>query len=249
MIRTLMLWLACCTLVAWAAPAQAQAQAQAPVHTVPTPIERTLVQLPVPAGFADPSRALPQMRQLGERMTPATNRLLAIFMSQADLDSALAGVQPAMARYFMAQTLRQTESSQLSASDFDQVKTLLRQQYQSLLSELGPKVQGELDRAAREFGRDAGQDTLVLKAGELKGLEVFDERAGSISLLAATQYRVQVGERSEEIPMAMGITTAVIKGKLVYFYAYSVYRSAADLDWVRSVTLDWLPLVASSNAP
>ncbi len=89
MIRTLMLLLACCTLVAWAAPAQAQAQAQ--VNTVPTPIERTLVQLPVPAGFADPSRALPQMRQLGERMTPPSNRLLAIFMSQADIDSALAG--------------------------------------------------------------------------------------------------------------------------------------------------------------
>ena len=243
MIRTLMLLLACCTLAAWAAPVQAQAD------TVPTPIERTLLQLPVPAGFADPSRALPQMRQLGERMTPASNRLLAIFMSQADIDSALAGVQPAMARYFMAQTLRQTESSQISTSEFDQVKTLLRQQYQTLLNEMGPKVQGELDRAAREIGRDAGQDTLVLKAGELKGLEVFDERAGSISLLAATRYKVQVGERSEEIPMAMGITTAVIKGKLVYFYAYSVFRSSADLEWVRSVTREWLPLAASSNPP
>ena len=182
-------------------------------------------------------------------MTPASNRLLAIFMSQADINSALAGQQPAMARYFMAQTLRQTESSQISEADFAQVKTLLRQQYQSLLTELGPKVQNELDRAAREMGRDLGQDLLVLKAGELKGLEVFDERAASISLLAATKYRVQVGDNVSEVPMAMGITTAVIRGKLVYFYAYSVFQSAADLDWVRSVTRAWLPLAASSNPP
>ena len=242
MTRTLTLLLTCCTL--WACmPAQAQ------VGTVQAPIERTLVQLPVPAGFADPSRALPQMRQLGERMTPATNRLLAIFMSQADIDSALAGQQPAMSRYFMAQTLRQTESSQISEGEFDQVKTMLRQQYQSLLSQIGPKVQDELNRAAREIGRDVGQESLSLKAGELKGLEVFDERAASISLLAATKYQVQVGERVEEVPMAMGITTAVIKGKLVYFYAYSVFRSAADLEWVRSATREWLPLAASSNPP
>ena len=242
MTRTLILLLTCCTL--WACmPAQAQ------VGTVQAPIERTLVQLPVPAGFADPSRALPQMRQLGERMTPATNRLLAIFMSQADIDSALAGQQPAMSRYFMAQTLRQTESSQISEGEFDQVKTMLRQQYQSLLNQIGPKVQDELNRAAREIGRDVGQESLSLKAGELKGLEVFDERAASISLLAATKYQVQVGERVEEVPMAMGITTAVIKGKLVYFYAYSVFRSAADLEWVRSATREWLPLAASSNPP
>ena len=223
--------------------------AYAQADTLATPIERTLVQLPVPAGFADPSRELPQIRQLGERMTPASNRLLAIFMSQADINSALAGLQPAMARYFMAQTLRQTESSQISEAEFAQVKTLLRQQYQSLLAELGPKVQGELDRAAREIGRDAGLESLALKAGELKGLEVFDERPASISLLAATKYRVQAGENVSEVPMAMGITTAVIKGKLVYFYAYSVYQSPADLDWVRSATRTWLPLAASSNPP
>lgn len=243
MKRCLILLLATWALAFWAPVAHAQ------TDTLTTPIERTLVQLPVPAGFADPSRELPQIRQLGERMTPASNRLLAIFMSQADINSALAGQQPAMARYFMAQTLRQTESSQISEADFAQVKTLLRQQYQSLLTELGPKVQNELDRAAREMGRDLGQDLLVLKAGELKGLEVFDERAASISLLAATKYRVQVGDSVSEVPMAMGITTAVIRGKLVYFYAYSVFQSAADLDWVRSVTRAWLPLAASSNPP
>ena len=171
----------------------------AQVDTLATPIERTLVQLPVPAGFADPSRELPQIRQLGERETPASNRLLAIFMSQADINSALAGQQPAMARYFMAQTLRQTESSQISEAEFAQVKTLQRQQYQSLL--------------------------------------------------AATKYRLQAGEKVSEVPMAMGITTAVFKGKLVYFYAYSVYQSPADFEWVRSATRTWLPLAASSNPP
>ncbi len=248
MTRTLNLLLTCWVLWAWV-PMQALAQPQAQLATVSVPIDRTLVQLPVPAGFADPTRVLPQMRQLGERMTPATNRLLAIFMAQTDIDSSLAGQQPAMSRYFMAQTLRQTETSQISEGEFGQVKTMLRQQYQSLLKQIGPKVQGELDRAAREIGQDAGQESLSLKTGELKGLEVFDERAGSISLLAATQYQVQVGDRVNEVPMAMGITTAVIKGKLVYFYAYSVYRGAADLEWVRSVTRDWLPLAVSSNQP
>lgn len=51
------------------------------------------------------------------------------------------------------------------------------------------------------------------------------------------------------VRLAMAITTAVFKGKLLYFYAYAVAREPTDLDWLRSVTRDWLTLAAASNPP
>ena len=207
----------------------------------------TRIELPVPEGFVEPTRALPQTRTLGERLTPPANRLLAFFLHRDDVQRMQTGQPPLMQRYFMAQTLRQAEDMLIAQDQFDQVRATLRDQYRSLLSQVGPQVQGQLDATARDMGREAGVESLSLKIGELKGLEVFDDRPGSISLLAATRYVVELEGSKKEIPMAMSITTAIFKGRLVYFYAYAVYQSAADLDWLRTVTRDWLPLAVAAN--
>lgn len=207
----------------------------------------TLLKLPLPEGYVEPTRSVPQFRQLGERMTPPTNRLLAIFVSKADEAAARTGVPPSMQRYFMVQTFRQSEQGSITLTEFEPVKAMLRQQYQQMLDQSGALVQGQLDKAAREMGRDAGIDNLTMKVGEMKGLEVIDERELSISLLALTKYAVQAGERTEEIPMAMTITTGITKGKVVYFYAYARYSGAADLQWLRTVTRQWVQQAAEAN--
>jgi hypothetical protein len=234
-------WLAALALMAAAA-------AHAADDSYAAPIGRVLVQLPVPAGFVEPSRTVPPLRSLGERMTPPSNRLLALFIADSDERDAREGRNLGMVRYYMAQTLRQTEGEALGREDFSQIKTLLRQQYQQLLSSVAGASQGHLDNAMKQIGRDAGQDLPSLKLGELRGLEVFDEREGSISLLAMTKLATQhAGGPVTELALAMSITTARVKDRLVYFYAYSQYREAADLDWLRSTTREWLPRLAALN--
>lgn len=226
----------------------AHTAARAADDSYATPIGRVLVQLPVPAGFVEPSRSVPPLRMLGERMTPPGNRLLALFIAEPDERDAREGRNPGMVRYYMAQTLRQAEDQALGGDDFAQIKTLLRQQYQQLLSSVAGAAQGQLDSAMRQIGRDAGQDVPSLKLGELRGLEVFDEREGSISLLAMTKLALQsAGGPVTEMPLAMSITTARVKDRLVYFYAYSQYREQADLDWLRSTTREWLPRLVALN--
>lgn len=176
---------------------------------VQAPIGLKLLKLPLPAGFADAMRDLPQMRAIGERVTPPSNRLLALFMSQEDHQRAKGGQAPAMQRYFMVQTLRQAESASVSPAEFAEVRTMLRQQYKSLVQQAGNQVQG--------------------------------------LLASATRFVVQSEGRSDEVPTSMAITTAVLKGKLLYFYAYAVYRDAQDLDWLRGVTRDWLTLASAGN--
>lgn len=151
----------------------ARLAALAPVHLraaepgVQAPIGLKLLDLPVPAGFVEALRDLPQLRLIGERMTPPSNRLLALFMSQEDHQRARTGQAPSMKRYFMAQTLRQAEAAVVSDVEFAQVKDLLRQQYQGLLKEAGAQAQGLLDSATREIGRglrSGARDWLTLAA-------------------------------------------------------------------------------------
>ena len=227
----------------------AMPQGHAAQEDTPANVGRTLLQLPVPPGFVDASRPLPQMRLIGERMTPPSNRLLGIFISEQDLALAQGGQAPEMARYFMAQTLRQAEESRITEAEFLDVRQLVRQQQKILQTRITSQTQDHLDKSARDADRSAGGDAVSLKVGDLKGMEVFDDQATSISVQVVTSYGVQAGGPTQEIPMAMGISTALLRGKLVYFYAYAVYRSPADLDWVRAVTRAWLPRAQASNPP
>lgn len=230
-----------------AAAALPAALAQQPAEPYTASVGLKLLKLPVPAGAVEPSRSVPPLRQMAERMTPPSNRLLALFVEQADETVARAGQPPSMARYYMVQSLRQTEAGSVGVGEFREVRQMLRQQYQQILVQAAPQVQGHLDSAAQAMGRDSGVEGLQLKVGEMKGLDVFDEREHSISLLALTQVEVQAGDRVERAPMAMSITTGILQGKVVYFYAYARYTGPADLEWLRQVTRDWVQRAAQAN--
>ncbi len=235
--------LALCT----AAAALSAAHAQDPVEPYTASVGLKLLKLPLPPGTVEPSRSVPPLRQMAERMTPPSNRLLALFVERADEAAARSGQAPTMARYFMVQSFRQAEAGSVSAAEFREVRQQLRQQYQQILVQAVPQVQGHLDGAAQAMGRDAGLDRLQVKVGEMKGLDVFDEREHTISLLALTKYEVQAGDRREEVPMAMSITTGILQGKVVYFYAYARYQGPPDLDWLRQVTRDWVERATRAN--
>jgi hypothetical protein len=207
----------------------------------------TRLALPVPAGFVEPSIVAPGFRTMGEQMTARTNRLLALFVAEDDLRAATERRAPEMRRYFMVQTLRAAEGQRIGAADFAQAKTLLREQYQQMLTALRPTIQGQIDQASQRFGEHVGLDRFALKLGELRALEVFDEQTQSISLLAMSLLSVSAGGKTVEVPVAMGTTTLVVKDKLVYFFAYARYESDADLEWLRQATREWLPKVSLVN--
>lgn len=207
----------------------------------------TRVALPVPAGFVEPSIVAPGFRTMGEQMTARTNRLLALFVAEDDLRAAAERRAPEMRRYFMVQTLRAAEGQRIGAADFGEAKKLLREQYQQMLTALRPAIQGQIDQASQRLGAQVGIDGFGLKLGELRALEVFDEQPQSISLLAMSLLSVAAGDRTLEVPVAMGTTTLVVKDKLLYFFAYARYESDADLEWLRQATREWLPRVAQVN--
>jgi hypothetical protein len=205
------------------------------------------LSLPLPAGFTEPSALVPQLRQLGETMTPPTTRLLAIFVSDKDVKLALSGTEVTLIRYFVVQTSRKNEENTFTINDFSKFRNVLRGQFQELIASAAPEIQGQLDSASRSIGKGAGINDFQLRVGETKAIEIFDDTSTSISLLFLSKHTVQVAGKVEEVPMAMALTTAIVKGKLVNFNAYSRYRSSQDIEWIRSQTKMWLTRVNSAN--
>lgn len=214
------------------------AQTEAPPHVVS--VGATELRLPVPAGFVEAARAMPKVRQLGETMTPPGNRLLAFFVKASGPDAGASDPASLLHRYMMVQTLRSAERTVLSKRGIEEVKAELRAQYKTVYAQLQPKIQSDLDAASQKVGAQAGRPELSVKVGEFVPLDIFDERPQSISFAALTKVTAKTALATQEVPLVIAMTTLVLDGKLLYFYAYSVYDGAADLAWVRSATTEWL---------
>ncbi|MBM3394382.1 MAG: hypothetical protein FJY37_07090 [Betaproteobacteria bacterium] len=203
----------------------------------------TEIVLPVPEGFVEPTQVSPSARQFAERITPDLNRLLALFVRPPSASDDGIG----WTRYYMVQTLRAAEQLTVTAEQFDTVRGYLRDQSQTLMDNLEGYIADQAERSSEEIGRDYGIEDLDLKVGELKVIEVFNDTAEAISLLALSRIKVNVGGQSSETPVCNGITALRLRNKIIYFFAYSQFDSGKDLKWVREVSLEWIGRALSAN--
>ena len=216
------------------------APAQTTVSRYAASVGGTEIALPIPPGFDEAGARAPGVRQLGSNFTPASNRLLAMFVSEADLRAAESSRPPALRRYFLVQTLRSAEAQTITADSFAPVKRVLRTQFDAVLASARPQINAEAASASSKTGEQIGRPDLSVKIGEIVPLGIFDERPSSISVALMTKVAIKTGSIDQEVPLAMALTTLVLNSRVVYFYAYSYYESDADLDWIRSATGDWL---------
>lgn len=206
------------------------------------------ISLPTIENYSDPSVLLPQMKTLGETMTPASNRLLAIFINDDNIADGISGKAPKLERYFMIQTLRSHENDTLSPELFAEILGLIKNNYQSIFSKAASNIQSELDIASKKMSAQLGGKDIEIKIGEVKLIEVFDERTESISALAMTKMSGIIDGVAKEIPLALSISTNKIKGKIVYFAAYSVYKNDQDFDWIKQQTSAWVTRAIEANS-
>ena len=210
-------------------------------------IDSVSVSLPIPPTFTEPSAGAPEVRTLGETITPPTNRLLAILVPVRYETQTRFGNIPELDRYFLIQTPRKSETSSWTTADFSKLKAILRAQHQQFLNRATPQIQGLIDSKLQDKSLALDPGVTDLRVGEIRVQEIFDEKPRSISLLALTKYTVRTGDKIQEQPMAMAYTTQLIKGKIVFFYAYSYLRSPADIDWIRRQTRLWINRVDAEN--
>jgi len=211
-------------------------------------IGKSSISIPVPKGFADSSAMFPSVFQFGETMTAKSNRLLGFFISDDDVKTLLSQSRPELHRYFMVQTLRAMEDSQMSSEEFSDVREKLKTQYKKIFRDNHAMLQAEIDRAVSQVGKvgDTKQN-LSLKLGELSVVDVMSEEK-FVTLIAKTLVKVAVNGEIKEIPMALGVGTTMAKGKLVYFFCYTRFHSDDDLNWIKTQNQEWMPMLVAANS-
>ena len=204
------------------------------------------IAIPVPKDFSDPFLMFSKLRQLGETITPPSNRLLAFFIRDDDVKAMLAQTQPQLHRYFLVQTLRSKEDLTMSAQVFAGVRDQLKNQYKKILDDNAARMQSEMNKAVERLDQTGQLKNISMKLGELQVSEVIDEER-FVALIAKTLVQVMVSGEAKEVPMVLGLTTTMIEGKIVYFFSYSRFNSDEDLNWTKIKSLEWLSLFFTAN--
>jgi hypothetical protein len=189
------------------------------------------IGLDAPSGFADTTfTASPRLQELGEALTPASNRILLFALSDGDLRRFMVGDQLELRRYMIVVTPRGMERERVSESIFKQFIG------ESLAGVGAPPAEKDLVKyldsrpsgataLLQELRRDADVVS-VLQGARTKGAGFFER---SKYLLSST-------------------TLLLLRGKALSLSVYTQYDDPADLDWIRVTTARWIDELKRLNS-
>ena len=189
------------------------------------------IGLDAPAGFADTGfTGSPRLQELAEAQTSASNRILLFAISDGDLRRFSLGDTPEFRRYMIVVTPKALEREHFAEGPFQRFVA-------DALRPLGePPANVELFEYLD--ARPPGQSSLL---GELR------RDPGVVSVVQGTRLPPQ---RRNDKPQYVLASTSfmLVRGKALNLSVYSVFESAADLDWLRATTLRWIEDLQRLNA-
>ncbi|GAB2181377.1 hypothetical protein DLREEDagrD3_16000 [Denitratisoma sp. agr-D3] len=215
--------------------------------TVPTyEIGGQSLQIPSPSGYQEVRSVAPHIYALGASLTPRDNRLIAMFVSNEDVNAAAKGREPRLDKYYLVQTLRNVEGKELSEANFREVQGVLKAQFQAAAKQIAPEIQALIESVSKssEFAERLGSQ---MQVGQIIGLEVFEEARNSISWLTVTKLRTTKKGRVIDYAVVGAMTTVYVKGQLLAMYVCSRLRAKSDFDWVKQQSMTWLKAINAHN--
>jgi hypothetical protein len=210
-------------------------------------IGEATITLPSPDGYSDGSKRAPLLSQSMEKGTHPAKRFLALFAAETDLNLAATGGSPQYERYLVVQSLRQSDTVNMSRDQFDATKKYMRENIKQWV----PLTKSTLESLANDVNKFVAAQTngatQTIKVGETTTLGIFDESSNSVSFTTMTKYVVSTAGKDKELPMVISNTTALVKGKVIYLQVCSDFATPADVEWTQSATKAWLRTINSAN--
>jgi len=201
-------------------------QCAAAPFTVRLGVEK--IVLDAPPGFTDTTElASPRLQDLAETLTSASNRVLVFALSDSDVRLFTQGEMLVAKRYMIAVTPKGLERERLSPAQ-------LAGYIADSLQNLGKPV------VTKDIVRFLESEPI----GKLHLIEEIKREPTMVSVLQATRHPELPGKRffDSSTPQYLFFTTTIflVRGKAIQLKVYTLYESAADIEWLKTNTLRWL---------
>jgi hypothetical protein len=186
----------------------------------------TRLALDAPPGFADvQATGSPRLLDLAEALTSASNKILLFALEDADVRRFTLGDSLELRRYVIAVTPRELQTARVTAAGF---RTLVADSLRELGAAPDPKVELRTYLDAEPRGRSK-------LLGELR------KEQDVVSVVQGARLPDPPRDRSVPPRYLLSSTTLMLlRGKALNLAIYTSYNDAADVEWLRTVTLRWI---------
>lgn len=190
------------------------------------------VVIDTPPGYSDTAFiGSPRLNEFAESLVPEGNRILVFALSDADVRRFSAGDTPDLRRVLLLTVPRAMERERVNAAQFVAMA-------REVFGNVGERAPAGADPLKYLDEKPHGIAHLI---AELRN----DEAVRSVLQGTRTPPRSWGDKPSYRLSTG---TLARIGGKAVSLTVLTIYENAADLEWIRAVTLRWIEQLQKLNA-
>lgn len=205
------------------------------------------ITLPPMVGFQELYGKSPDFDKIVEHFVPDGNKLLAVYLSDADVAAMNADPQSGIKRYILVQT-NVKGLTVATPADFKAIKEDFASQIGSGDWQNDKGVNDALDKTSGYLRNQLGQQA-ELKIGETRFLGKIVDTPDALSVMMLTNYGVATAKGQQSYPVVAGLSTLQLKSKVFIVFVYSNYAGDADIDFVSQNTRKFVELAVGLNNP
>lgn len=228
--------------------------AAVPAHAQSTEIEKVRhefvggvdIVLPVMNGFEEVLGRSAEFDRLMSKFVLPDNRMLAFYISDADMERMAQGSGEGFRKYLIVQTLKQGVFLDGDVS-FEGIKKSFRDEMADLQPQDLPEV-GEVMRDATEYIGSTYKTDMKMEIGENRSKGIFVDEKDYIGFLNLSSLAIETPQGKKEYPAAVAMMAVNVRGRLILVYSYySNYAISSDIDFVKSTAQNYAKLLLEAN--
>lgn len=209
--------------------------------------------VPVPDGMVRLDGKNKKYDRMAKKILSGINDLLAVYGTQNDLQAVLKGELPSQ-RTFNVQAKSGLESIRWSLSEFQSLKTMIKNEIGGPTGKLTPEMDRQFRKTVKSAQSHLQKETGVpveIDLDRVTELGVFDETPESISFTTMMSAGIAVPtEPQQESTNYQGVVASaaiLARNKGIYLYAMSEYEGEKDLQWTKTALSQWRAQVIAAN--
>jgi len=204
------------------------------------------ILIPTPEGLLEITGKAPIVSSTFRATEPATNDLLATYITDSDLQRIKGGSPPLMHFFGKVSTLTAARAQDVPHPIFEASAEEFRKYAEKYADPERPGVKELVDNA-EEILSKATSGTAKVEVGKPKNLGAFEKSANVCSILMMTTVDVVAGEETIKRKLVVGSSLVYVKQRILFVNAYRTYESDADLETMKQSVSKWTKSILAAN--
>lgn len=204
------------------------------------------VNIPSPSGYTPVAQDMAALADMLKHFVAPTNDEFITFIPDSAAVQARKGEIPDLPRRFTVQTAKSMTRARPSASDFAQIKRVVKTQNDALIRKI-KEQSATMVKQMNKGLKDEYDVDLALSLSQIVPMPVHEETERTLSYSSLVKYEM-TGPDGKPAPFVVAVTTSFVhvRQKVLFLYTYA---EESGLEWSRQAAQAWARAVLAANPP